>query len=82
MPELRHPDLCITSLEMAEGHRLCVDNYSSDLRMYPLEGGIGAQLVWCFSNLVLFIIFCAGSFRLCPPEIELIPADGPIRLNL
>lgn len=51
-------------------------------RWYPLEGSFAAHLVWFAVLLAFFLFLSYISFRLFPPPLDLVPGNGPIRLDL
>lgn len=51
-------------------------------RWYPLEGSFVAHIIWLAVVGAVFIVLSIISLRIIPPEIDLVPQDGPIRLDL
>ncbi len=51
-------------------------------RWYPLEGSLARHFVWCAATLLVFVVLLLISVYLLPPEIDLVPGDGPLRLDL
>jgi DNA-directed RNA polymerase subunit RPC12/RpoP len=51
-------------------------------RWYPFDGSLTYHLLWCVASLLMFVFLLLGSIYVLPPEIELVPGDGPIRLDL
>jgi hypothetical protein len=51
-------------------------------RWYPLEGSFALHITWCFVVLLTFFVLLLSSIYLLPPEVDLAPQDGPIRLDL
>lgn len=53
-----------------------------NLQWYPLEGSFALHIAWCFVALLVYFILLLSSMYLLPPEVDLAPQDGPIRLDL
>lgn len=51
-------------------------------RWYPLEGSLARHFVWCAAALLAFVVLLLISIYLLPPEIDRVPGDGPVRLDL
>jgi len=51
-------------------------------RWYPLEGTLARHFIWCVVDVTMFFVLLLTSFYLLPPEIDLVPGDGPVRLDL
>ena len=51
-------------------------------RSYPLEGSLARHFVWAAAVLLLFVVLLLISIYVLPPDIDLVPEDGPIRLDL
>src|SRR5258708_26206307 len=49
---------------------------------YPTEGSFGGHLIWLVTLGIVFLLLLFGSIRLLPPEIDLVPENGPLRLGL
>jgi len=53
-----------------------------NFRWYPLEGSFALHITWWFVVLLMFLVLFFGSIYLLPPEVDLAPQDGAIRLDL
>lgn len=51
-------------------------------RWYPLEGSFTLHLAWLAAGMLSFFLLFAISLLLFPPEVDLLPAQGPICLDL
>jgi len=51
-------------------------------RWYPLEGSLGAHVIWIVVVAALFLALLIISVKVFPLEIDLVPEKGPIRLDL
>jgi hypothetical protein len=54
-------------------------------RLLPIRqpgADFGAFLLWLGGCFLLYLVLLFASIRVLPPEIELVPPDGPLRLDL
>jgi hypothetical protein len=49
---------------------------------FPRQANILYFLLWMTSLLIVFVILLIGSMFLIPPELDLVPRRGPIRLDI
>lgn len=49
---------------------------------FPREADLGKFLLWICLLVFVFYLFFILSFFLIPPEVDLLPPHGPIRLDI
>jgi hypothetical protein len=54
----------------------------STCRWYPLERSLELHVVWCATLFLVFLALLLTSVYLLPPEVDLVPETGPVRLDL
>jgi len=49
---------------------------------FPLGMELGEFLLWMVSLLIVFLTLLIGSLFMLPPKVDLVPGQGPIRLDI
>ena len=49
---------------------------------FPREADLGEFLLWMVSLLIVFLALLIGSLFMLPPKVDLVPGQGPIRLDI